>query len=743
VFKDAINPFFSFLQRRLPRVLGKLLPATADKWSIQDVRRTPPRLRPFAVGMLGVTVFLGTALMGIGLCISQLRNDLTAHLIESEKALSRVLVNVGKDLQLLPAPVDFACDAPTQHDLTRMAINSILVREFFLQSSTSELVCGSFGLVGASWRFDRSVQISNASETESLQIVPAESIRSGIVVGQQVGSMHAVAMIDPRQLLDRLPRLQNGESIALKTSAGATLAATSSAEQSDLIDPVERRFEGWPLSLKGAITEAQLLSALKSQLLFWFIASMLLTTLLVIGINNYWLRQSSKAVRLQRALKKRRFAPVVQPIVCALTGACVGAEILMRWKHPVRGLVAPAEFIDYAERSGLIVPMSDLLMRQAHQQLADLAVANPSLYFSFNITPAQLNTPNFSATLLEIFDGTPLGPDRVLLELTERDLVDEHVRDELTRLRAKGFKIAIDDFGTGQSSLAVLQDLPIDKLKIDRAFVNTISDDLGNQPVLDAIIALAHRLKLDMVAEGIELLSQSDYLRQKGVQTLQGYYFAKPMTPLDFATWLKSNAASISIEAPQLTKPMLDLNQVLQDLQHARHDLEKTRWNYLRRHVSCLLGSELVSWLADHYKVSRKEALRLGKRLIARGYLVHVFEEHDLEDAPLFYRLLSIAAVNESRANAVQINKPTGQLLSWLQGKHGIVPGKRYFKGLVFAEAINGAELVDALVRAGGLDRSQAYAAAVQLMRQGLLQHSFDELGFIDSKAHHYHLRMR
>jgi sensor c-di-GMP phosphodiesterase-like protein len=740
VIQNAKNPFIRFVQKRWPSALRGSLLASAGQWSIQDVRRAPPRLRPSAVWALGIGVFTITALLGLSLCISQLRNDLTESLEESDIALSQVLRDVGRDLQMLPMLADVGCDIATQQDLTRMAINSILVREFFLQSNQGEFVCGSFGSVAASWRIEPAVKRLRLGEVGRLQVVPSESIRSGIVVAQQVASDHAVAMIDPRQLLDRLPRLQNGQLIALRTVAGATLATTGGGVHSELISPVERQLDGWPLSLKGMVTDEQLLGALKSQLLFWFIASTLLTAFLLIGFNNYWQRQSSKAVRLQRALKKRRFAPVVQPIVCAQTGACVGAEVLMRLKHPVRGLVAPAEFIDYAERSGLIVPMSDLLMRQAHQQLADIALANPSLYFSFNITPTQLNTPNFSQTLLEIFDGSPLGPDRVLLELTERDLVDEQVRDELTRLRAKGFRIAIDDFGTGQSSLAILQDLPIDKLKIDRAFVNTISENLQNQPVLDAIIALAHRLNLDMVAEGIETLQQAKYLQEKRVQTLQGYYFAKPMTPLDFSIWLKSKVASEATGVTQTTNSVLDLNQVLQELQFARRDLEKTRWNYLRRHANCLLGSELVSWLAKRYNISRKDALRLGKRLIARGYLAHVFEEHDLEDAQLFYRFLSIAAVNESRANALQINKPTGQLLSWLQGRHGVAPGKRYFKGLVFLEAVNGAELVDALVRAGGLDRSQAYAAAVQLMRQGLLQHSFDELGFIDSKAHHYHL---
>jgi EAL domain-containing protein (putative c-di-GMP-specific phosphodiesterase class I) len=716
----------------------------SEEGQLRDVRQAPPKLRPFAVACLAMVVFLLTSALGVLLCTDQLKSDLAARLKLSDQTLSQVIADVDRDLQHLTAKnvAQFTCNMDTQLELTRMAINSVLVREFFLQASTGEEVCGSFGQTNAFWRLKRKSGETPIQSPDQLQIVPSESIRSGIIVAQPLEGLFAVAIIDPRQLMDRLPSHQDGEILTLNTTAGFTLASLGGREPTTmLIDPIDKSLSGWPLVLRGAVSDRQMLSALRSQVFFWIIASALLTILLVIGINRYWRRQSSKAVRLQRALKKRRFAPVVQPIVCSKTGACVGVEVLMRWKHPVRGLVAPAEFIDYAERSGLIVPMSDLLMRQAHQQLADVALANPALYFSFNVTPVQLASPFFTQTLLEIFDGSPLGPERVLLELTERDLVDEQVRAELTRLRAKGFKIAIDDFGTGQSSLSVLQDLAIDKLKIDRAFVNTISQDANGQPVLDAIISLAHRLNLEMVAEGIEEIAQANYLHQKNVQTMQGYYFAKPMTPLDFSSWIRTNA-QISSDQTLASAPNVapDLNHVVQDLQSARSQIERNRWNYLRRHKNCLLGNELVSWLAVHYKLQRKDALRLGKRLVARGYVVHVFEEHDLEDQPFFYRLLSMDAVNESRGGALQISKPTSQILAWLQGKNGVTPGKRYHRGFAYRDAVSGSELVEALVRVGGLDRQQAHAAGVQLMRQGFIKHSFDELGFMDSKAHHYHL---
>jgi sensor c-di-GMP phosphodiesterase-like protein len=706
----------------------------------KDIRRKPPQLRPFAISLFALVVFSFIGLLVLALCVKQMRLDLQARLEQSESALSQVLADIERDLRALPVATASACDVNTQQDITRMSLNSVLVREFFIQPKAAEDACGSFGKTYAYWRL-----LSNETGfLQGVQIVPTESIRSSVVVAVVRDQIASVAVIDPRQLLDRLPRLQSHETLSIKALTGFNLASTADTNKTSVVSSIEKPVTGWPLVLLATLPEDALFEALRSQGLFWLITSTLLTILLVLGINRRLQRHGSKARRLENALKKRRFAPVVQPIVCAATGVCVGVEVLMRWKHPVRGLVAPAEFIDYAERSGLIVPMSDLLMRQAHQQLADIAIAHPSLYFSFNITPAQLRTLNFSQTLLEIFDGKPLGPDRVLLELTERDLVDEQVRDELTRLRARGFQIAIDDFGTGQSSLAVLQDLPIDKLKIDRAFVNTITSQDNSQPVLDAIISLAHRLNIEMVAEGIEQPMQAAYLKEKKVQSLQGYYFAKPMPPLDFSTWLKSNIAKLAnevIDSSKTTaKPGFDLNEVLRDLQPARARLERNRWNYLRRHRNCLLGSELVSWLAERYGITRREALRLGKRLVALGFLTHVFEEHDLEDKPFFYRLLSMAAANESIGTSMQVNKSTGQLLSLLQGNGGLKPGMRYSKGLAFTDAVSGSEVVDTFVRLAGLNHQEACAAAVQLMRGGLIKHCFDELGFVDSKAHHYHL---
>ncbi len=728
---------------RLGRTVAQ---AFVSSETYRDGRLAAPKLRTFVLLVLGLVISLVVSFVGIVLCYRQLEVELSSRLKNADQTLSQGLMSIQREIEALPENINDVgtlesstdnCSPDQQKRLTRAAIDSTLVGQFYLQRQGSNMAraCGSFGAIDPYWQFDL--------EKRGIQIVPSQNIQSAIVIGIVRTNDIAVAVINPAQLTDRLNVNKTSTVINLVNSDGLTLASTQrlAAQSSGMLDALprinrERAVADWPLELRATLVQNELARAFESQVSFWLLSSILATMLVSFFLNRRLQKVSSRAWRLQRALKKRRFAPVVQPIVDAANGKCIGMEILMRWKHPTRGLVPPAEFIDYAERSGLIVPMSDLLMRQAHRQLSDIALANPSFYFSFNITPAQLRTVQFSTTLLEIFDGDPIGPERVLLELTERDLVDDQVRDELVRLRSFGFKIAIDDFGTGQSSLAVLQDLVIDKLKIDRAFVNTVSTDSSAQPVLDAIIDLAHRLKINMVAEGIETELQQNYLVSKGVQALQGYRFARPLTPIDFAAWLASTKTGN--ESSGLMSD--SLSQVLIDLQQARVRLERNRWHFGKRHKSCLLGNELVTWLAQRYQLSRADALKLGQRLLAKGFLVHVFEEHDLEDAPFFYRLLNMQAVQEALNVVNASTVSNNQLLGWLKGPQGVVPGTRQSSVLRFNQAVRGSEVTDALMQAGSLSRPQALAGGVQLMRAGLLKHAFDEEGFVDSRNQFYYL---
>ncbi len=465
---------------------------------------------------------------------------------------------------------------------------------------------------------------------------------------------------------------------------------------------------------------------------------------LLVGIGMLWSRtvlRSRLVHRIEQGLKKRQFEPYVQPIVDLATGRCAGGEVLMRWAHPQRGTLGPGEFIDEAERTGLIVPMSNLVMARAAHGLASVALAHPELYFSFNLTAAQLRLPRFAQTLDDLFHAGTLPRERVLLELTEREAVDPGGALALGALHAAGWRVAIDDFGTGHSSLASLEHLPIDRIKIDRAFVSTIGEQTASRPVLDAIIALAGQLKVRLIAEGVETRAQWDYLAARGVQYAQGYLIARPL-PLDtFVQWLAAQqppqapAKPVDVKAsaiaPTPQRPVIDAmaRQLWQQMRSPGGLDSRDRIHRLRNYAQCFIGRDAVDWLVRHQRVGRVEAVRLGQRLVALGLIRHVLDEHDFEDAELFYRLdTPVAQTGAALLEAADLRAA-------IQGPDG-VPQRTHARGLVrHRQCSTGRVVVDWTVRRYDVPRATAVQWATQLMRKGSLRHVFDDQPFRDDRT--------
>ncbi len=456
--------------------------------------------------------------------------------------------------------------------------------------------------------------------------------------------------------------------------------------------------------------------------------------LLVAGLAAWTWRQALRRARLlhrlRRALRKRQFEPFVQPIVDLETGRCVGAEVLMRWKHPQRGILAPAEFIDEAERSGLIVAMSDLVMTRAAHRLAPIALKRPDLYFSFNVTPTQLRQPDFGRRLGELFREDTLAPARVLLELTEREFVDADTQQALAALRRRGWRMAVDDFGTGHSSLASLEKLAIDRIKIDRAFVRTIDERTVQRPVLDAIIALAGQIGVPLIAEGVETRSQWDYLAARGVRHAQGFLMARPMSIEAFAAWLAEPAqAPVEAEARAVVAPAAADAGVLalwEQMDMPGGLDQRDRMYRLQTYRQCFVGREAVDWIAQRLSLSRAEAVRIGQRLLALDLIRHVVEEHDFKDADYFYRIVRPSAQIADGAPAVQ------DLRQALKGDGGLALGDHKRGLIVQAGCARGSDIVDWIVGRYDVSRSTACKWASQRMRAGALRHFYDDRPFGD-----------
>jgi EAL domain-containing protein (putative c-di-GMP-specific phosphodiesterase class I) len=237
---------------------------------------------------------------------------------------------------------------------------------------------------------------------------------------------------------------------------------------------------------------------------------------------------------LQAAIEAKEFHLNYQPIICLKTGKIVSFEALVRWRHLKNGLVPPLNFIPLAEETGLIIPLGEWVLSEACRRLSIWRSQFPHHWpfsMSVNLSGIQLENPDFLKSIDEILRSYSLSGSSLKLEITESILMarGSAATELLDQLKARQIQFSIDDFGTGYSSLAYLQSLQIDTLKIDRSFINEIAHQKKNLEITQTIINLAHSLKLDVVAEGVETQAQLEILRSLGCEYGQGYLFSRPL----------------------------------------------------------------------------------------------------------------------------------------------------------------------------------------------------------------------
>jgi len=245
---------------------------------------------------------------------------------------------------------------------------------------------------------------------------------------------------------------------------------------------------------------------------------------------------------LRKAIKTNQFLLYYQPQV--EQGRLTGAEALIRWKHPLRGIVPPDEFIPLAEETGLILPLGEWVLQNACTQIAAWAGQEQTADFTVavNISARQLRQPEFVGQVLAALDRTGANPQRLRLELTESMLVEniEEIIAKMTQLKSHGLRFSLDDFGTGYSSLAYLKRLPLDRLKVDRAFVRDILVDASSGAIAQTILSLGRAMGLSVIAEGVETEEQLTFLAGLGCHSFQGYLFSRPLPVKEFHAFLQS-----------------------------------------------------------------------------------------------------------------------------------------------------------------------------------------------------------
>jgi diguanylate cyclase (GGDEF)-like protein len=265
------------------------------------------------------------------------------------------------------------------------------------------------------------------------------------------------------------------------------------------------------------------------------------------ALNDAAQRRAAVAGDLRRAIEREEFALLYQPILDAATGRYVGVEALLRWDHPERGRVAPGEFIEIAEETGLVVQIGRWVLSEACRQWRAWKDADvPSLRLSINVSGVQMKDRELPRLLADTLARCDMPGKSLELEITENAMMEdeEEASRSLEELKREGVRVALDDFGTGYSSLSYVKRFPVDAIKIDRSFVADVCEDPEARAITSAIIALAHELDLTVIAEGVETEAQERSLARLGCDQLQGYRFGRPLEPHALATLVTEHAAA-------------------------------------------------------------------------------------------------------------------------------------------------------------------------------------------------------
>lgn len=314
---------------------------------------------------------------------------------------------------------------------------------------------------------------------------------------------------------------------------------TEPSEDEVAYDQASLRYP-FSITLYGPSPARLALNTLPSQLPLALMLSLLMGYIVWLATAN----RMSLSWQISYGITANEFMVYCQPLINAKSGECDGMELLLRWHNQRQGWIAPDVFIPLAERQNLIAPLTRFVLAKVVDELPNLPQC-PSFHIAINVAASHFRDRAIVEDLQNIW--WPANPiPKLVVELTERDALPIIDQSVVSQLHEIGVRLAIDDFGTGHSSLAYLKDLKPDVLKIDKIFTAAIGTDAINATVTDMVISLAQRLNISLVAEGVETAEQAHYLRERGVDHLQGYFYARPMPIEDFPQWLEQHQAHLS-----------------------------------------------------------------------------------------------------------------------------------------------------------------------------------------------------
>ena len=460
------------------------------------------------------------------------RMDRYASLLE--RRVDDVFSAADTTLAQLAVSVDRDCTDASIEQLRRAVYTSLYFREAGLILD-DRMICSSVR------RYDQPVPIANPDHlrwpVDGIHIAAPDLTLEdevSIIVLRGAGptappGFAVDLMLNPRQLMEPIRAAIDEQSIALRVERldGAVLARAGSAAVIEDADSVVRSIASmrYPLKIVVSGSRDELIDGWWENATTFVALGLAMSLPLFLLLLNLDRRERSMDAQLGDALENDELRVHYQPIHACDGLRVVGAEALLRWHHPQKGMVMPGVFVPLAEMSGLIIPMTAWLMRRVRDDLKTMLGSHPDFYVALNLSPRHFADPALPALVQEIFgDHFPQG--RLVFEVTERELLsssDNVARGVIEALRANGARIALDDFGTGYSSLHYLSQFSFDLLKIDKAFVDAIGTESVTAGLVEDIVKMSRRLGLATVAEGVETDFQIERLREAGVDYLQGW----------------------------------------------------------------------------------------------------------------------------------------------------------------------------------------------------------------------------
>lgn len=277
------------------------------------------------------------------------------------------------------------------------------------------------------------------------------------------------------------------------------------------------------------------------------ITAILIALLSTIALYVLYSKNTFLSIKIRLGIKNKEFIPYYQPIVDIHTNSIIGSEVLMRWNTNSGKIINPADFIYHSENTGLIIPQTYSILDQVFKDIKKYNWDNSALVFSINITPDFLVEDRFYQELVRLCSYYDISPNQFAVEMTERQgfLAPEQAYRALSKLKNIGVSIKLDDIGVGYGSLFYLVDYPIDTIKLDKSFIDEITDNPNkNLEIISALINLADKLNVEVIAEGVERKEQVEYLHERGVRLIQGYYFSKPIANIHFNSLLSQQLSN-------------------------------------------------------------------------------------------------------------------------------------------------------------------------------------------------------